>query len=112
MTTTSRCKAAQQALKVILTLKRAVGDSLGGVIALVLQKHHPELKDRTYGAPVIVLKGSIQPAWNSNAERYRNFGDPISMIDSSAHTAMYGKFYDQKVLTHQYQSNANNFKPD
>ena len=93
-------------------IKRAVGDSLGGVVALELQKHHPDSKVRTYWAPVIDLKGAIQPTWNSDTERYRNFGDPISTFDSSAHTTMYGKFYDQKALTRQYQNSAKHCKPD
>jgi hypothetical protein len=62
-----------------------------------LQTHHPELKIRTYGAPVIDLKGAIQPTWNSNTERYHNVVDHITTFDSSAHTTIYGKFYDQKV---------------
>ena len=51
MTTTSRYKAAETALREHAHIKRAVGDSLGGAVALELHKHHPELKVRTYGAP-------------------------------------------------------------
>ena len=51
--TTSRYKAAEKALKDNPNIKRAVGDSLGGAVAFELLKHHPELKSRTYGAPVI-----------------------------------------------------------
>ena len=91
-------------------IRTAVGDSLGGAVALELQKHHPGLKVRTDGAPVIDLKGAIQPTWSVNTERYRNFGDPISMFDSSAHTPFYPQFYDQTVSTHQYQNNANNLR--
>ena len=46
-TTTSRYKAAEQALTQIPNLKTAVGDSLGEAVALELQKHHPDLKVRT-----------------------------------------------------------------
>ena len=106
MTTPSRFKAAEKALKYNPIIKRAVGDSLGKAVALELQKHHPELKVRTYGAPVVDLKGAVQPNWSANTERYRNFGDPISMFDSSAHTTVYPQFYDQRALTHQYQNNA------
>ena len=112
ITTTSRYKAAEKALKDNPNITRAVGDSLGGAVALELQKHHPELKVRTYGAPVVDFKGAVQPNWSANTERYRNFGDPISMFDSSAHTTVYPHFYDQKALTHQYQNNANKIKPD
>ena len=44
LTTTSRYKAAEKPLTQNPHIKRAVGDSLGGVVALELQKHHPELK--------------------------------------------------------------------
>ena len=101
ITTTSRDKAAEKALKESPHITRVVGDSLGGSVALELQKHHPELKIRTYGAPVFDLKGATQPTYNSNTERYRNYGDPFSMFDSSAHTTFYPQFYDQQVLTHQ-----------
>ena len=40
------------------SIEKVVGDSLGGSVALELQKHHPELKVRTYGAPVVDLKGA------------------------------------------------------
>ena len=106
LTTTSRYKAAEQSLNENPDIKRAVGDSLGGVVALELQTHHPELKVRTYSAPVVDLKGAVQPTWNTNTEIYRNFGDPISMFDSSARTTTYPKIYDQTVLTHQYQDSA------
>ena len=106
LTTTSRYEAAETALKYNPNIKRAVGDSRGGAVALQLQKHHPELKVRTYGAPVIDLKGAMQPTWNANTERYRNFGDPVAMFDSSAYTTVYPQFYDQKVRTRQYQNNA------
>ena len=101
LTTTTRYNAAEKALKYNPNIQRAVGDSLGGAVALERQKHRLELKVRAYGAPVINLKGAIQPTWNANTERYRNLGDPISMFDSSAHTAIYPKFYDQPALTHQ-----------
>ena len=112
ITTTSRFKAAEKALNDNPNINRGFGDSLGGAVALELQKHHPELKVRTYGAPVVDLKGAIQPTWNANTERYRNFGDPISMFDSSAHTTVYPKLYDQRALTRQYQNNAKHFIPE
>ncbi|MFM7983793.1 MAG: hypothetical protein ACKPKO_31160 [Candidatus Fonsibacter sp.] len=39
-------------------------------------------------------------------QRYRNAGEPISFVDSKAHTTYYGKFFDNPTLTHQYASNA------
>ena len=112
ITTTSKYKAAEKALTYNPNIEKVVGDSLGRNVALALQKHHPELRVRTDGAPVVDLKGAVQPSWNTDTERYRNFGDPISMFDFSAHTTFYQQFYDQRVLTHQYQNNAMNFKPD
>ena len=110
ITTTSRYKAAEKALKYNPNIERVVGDSLGGNVALELQKHKPELTVRTDGAPVLDLNGAVQTSWNTDTERYRNFGDPISMFDFSAHTIFYQQFFDQKVLTHQYQNNANDLK--
>ena len=110
LTTTSRYKAAEKALTYNPNIEKVVGDSLGRNVALALQKHHPELCVRTDGAPVVDLKRAVQPSWNTDTERYRNFGDPISMFDFSAHTIFYQQFFDQKVLTHQYQNNANDLK--
>ena len=114
LTTTSKYKAARKAFKYTPNIMRDVGERLGGAVALELQKHHPEFKARTYGAPVVDLKGAMQPTWKepANTERYRKFGDPVSMFDSSAHTSVYPEFYDQRAPTHQYQNNAKHFKPD
>ena len=112
ITITSKYKAAEKALTYNPNIEKVVGDSLGRNVALALQKHHPELRVRTDGAPVVDLKGAVQPSWNTDTERYRNFGDPISMFDFSAHTTFYQQFYDQRVLTHQYQNNARNLSAD
>ena len=105
-------KQRRKALNDNPNIRTAVGDSLGGAVALELQTNHPDLKVRAYVAPVVDLKGAMQPTWNTNTERYRNLGDPISMFDSSAKTIIYLKFYDQPALTHQYQNIAKQFKPD
>ena len=68
-TTTSRDKAAEKALAYNPKADRVVGDGLGGSVALELQKHIPELRVRTYGAPVVDLKGAVQPSWNTDTER-------------------------------------------
>ena len=112
ITTTSRYKAAEKALRYSPNIDRVVRDSLSRNVALALQRHHPELCVRTDGALVVDLKGAVQPSWNTDTERYRNFGDPISMFDFSAHTTFYQQFYDQRVLTHQYQNNARNLNAD
>ena len=52
-----------------------VGHSLGGSVALELQGNMAKrnFKTNTYGAPML----SFTPA----ESRYRNFGDPVSMLD-------------------------------
>jgi pimeloyl-ACP methyl ester carboxylesterase len=56
-----------------------VGHSLGGAVALQLQKDQPNrnLKTRTYGAPVMSFTGG---------DRYRNVADPVSIFDFGAKT--------------------------
>ena len=82
-----------------------VGDSLGGSVALELQRNHPELRSRTYSAPVVDV--SFRP--NASAEWGRNLCDPISMFGTSVETTMTGKFYEQRTLAHQYEYNAKRF---
>lgn len=55
-----------------------VGHSLGGAVALQMQKESPELKTRTYGAPV------FDPLGQSAGERYRSRFDPVSILDRGA----------------------------
>ena len=59
--------------------KTVVGHSLGGAVALQMQKENPSLKTRTYGAPVWDPTGS-----ESSSERYRSFFDPVSVLDRGA----------------------------
>ena len=72
-----------------------------------LRKHHPGLVSRNYGAQIVDLTRKIQTTWNTQAERYRNLGDPVLMFGTSTHTTRNRKFYDQRDLTHQYQNHAN-----
>ena len=91
----------------------AVGDSLGGAVALELQKHHPDLKVRPYGAPIVDLKGAVQPTLYDNTERYRNKWGPISILDRSAHATKYtNELLNQSTVTHQYQHTKKIFKPE
>ena len=86
-----------------------VGDSLRGSVALEFQKNRTELKSRAYSAPVVDL--AFRP--NANPERYRSFGDHISMFDTSAQTALYtNELFSQRPLTHQYQQTRQQIKPD
>ena len=76
--TTQRHRDASMVLSANPQFSRLVGHSLGGAAALQLQKEHPELKTRTYGAPVASFSGSN--------ERFRHWGDPVAMLDLGATT--------------------------
>ena len=82
-----------KALKSHQHIRLVVGHSLGGSVALELQKHYPSLLSRTYGAPVLALKGMIPNFYNSHVERYRNCGDPVSMLDRSAYSTLNTKIH-------------------
>ncbi len=69
---TQRYIDGERVLKSNPKIRRVVGHSLGGAVALELQKDHPELESRTYGAPVVSM---------SPGERYRSVGDPVSALD-------------------------------
>jgi hypothetical protein len=75
---TSKSNRYQNASKFLdenQNIKQLVGHSLGGSVALELQGNMASrnFKTNTYGAPVF----SFTKAEN----RYRNFGDPVSMLD-------------------------------
>ena len=78
--TTARHRDASRVLVAIPQFSTLVGHSLGGAVALQLQKENPELKTRTYGAPVASVSGS--------GERYRHWGDPVAMFDLGAQTTV------------------------
>ena len=71
--TTARHRDASMVLNANPRIRRVVGHSLGGAVALQLQKENPELQAVTYGAPVFSLSGS--------ADRYRELGDPVAALD-------------------------------
>ena len=108
----SRWLTAETAFTNIIDIKWVVGASLGGSVAFELQKHPPELKSRTYRVPVLDLQGARQATWNTNGRRYIDLGDPSSKFDTSTHTRADVMFYDRRTQTHQYQNNANQFKPE
>ncbi|MFM7988654.1 MAG: hypothetical protein ACKPKO_56015 [Candidatus Fonsibacter sp.] len=55
-------------------------------MALELQNNYPGLNSRTYSAFVLDFQG-INPYYNNkDVERYRNCGDPVSILDRSAHS--------------------------
>ena len=61
-------------------VKHLVGHSMGGNVALEMQKEDPSLKSTTYGAAV------WQPFSTKQGDRYRHGGDPVSMLDRGAKT--------------------------
>ena len=61
-------------------VKHLVGHSMGGNVALEMQKEDPALKSTTYGAAV------WQPFSTKQGDRYRHGGDPVSMLDRGAKT--------------------------
>ena len=60
-----------------------VGHSLSGSVALELAKDNKQLDARTYGAPVLSASGG---------ERYKELGDPFSILDFGAKTSLPGGF--------------------
>jgi pimeloyl-ACP methyl ester carboxylesterase len=60
-------------------IRRIVGHSLGGAVALELQKRNPNLQTVTYGAPVTSISGG---------ERYRELLDPVSIFDRGANMTL------------------------
>jgi hypothetical protein len=85
-----------------------VGHSLGGSVALELQKNYTDrkLKSRTYGAPVMDLLGSEA----ENVDRYRNWLDPVSVFDRGAKKSIKWNVLDSGSLTHDYSNIADQVK--
>ncbi len=91
---TQRYMAADRMLASNPKIRRVVGHSLGGAVALQMQKDHPQqLESRTYGAPVV----STTPG-----ERYRSWGDPVSILDFGTHRTL-----PHSLNPHSYQDVAN-----
>jgi O6-methylguanine-DNA--protein-cysteine methyltransferase len=77
---------------------RVVGHSLGGSVALELQKnlakHGRNVDSRTFGAPVMDLKPFDR--YYNKAERFRHPTDPVSILDRGA------SWGDWKTYPHSY----------
>lgn len=107
---------AEKALKANPQVNTVVGHSLGGAVALELQKQHTYLKSRTYGSPTFDPFGTDampRSQWEKlgkpdfvpepgKIERYRNFADPFSMFDASAQTTVDLAPFKSYSLTHDY----------
>ena len=74
--------AYQDLIKQGKPVDRVSGHSLGGSVALQLQKDHDIPFSRTFGAPVFQLS-----PFEKNAERFRHPLDPFSIFDRSATNA-------------------------
>lgn len=100
----TRYKQVEKALKANPNIKRVVGHSLGGSVALELQKRSPKLESRTYGAPVWNPMGG-----EGDVDRYRNWGDPFSVFDRSARRSVKWNPFDSMSFTHDYGNLAPKF---
>jgi hypothetical protein len=102
-----RYGAAEKALKANPNIKRVVGHSLGGSVALELQKNYSGLESRTYGAPVWDPLGK-----DGKVDRYRNWFDPVSVFDRSAERSFKANPFDSFSMTHDYGNIATKFTSD
>ena len=101
----TRYQAVEKALQENPQVNRVIGHSLGGSVALQLEKDYSnQIKtSRTYGAPVL-------DAWKGgNPERYRHYADPVSILDRSAHMSVKLKPTSSMSLTHDYSELAGKF---
>ena len=104
----ARYQAAEKALEANPNIKRVVGHSLGGSVALELQKNHTGLDSRTYGAPVWDPMG--QDKLYGKVERYRNLTDPVSFFDGSANNRIKWNPFTSLSLTHSFDNIATDFQ--
>ena len=83
--------------------------SLPGSVSLQFQKNMPKriTSTRTYGAPVLdsIPKSTL-------VGRYRNLGDPFSILDRNANNSIKWNPLDSGSLTHDYKNIAKNFKSE
>ena len=101
-----RYQRALDALKNNPRVDTVIGHSLGGSVALELEKNHPQVKhSRVYGAPVFEPLGDEA----GKVERYRNWLDPVSVADRSAVMSSHPEPFSNASLTHDYSNMANNF---
>jgi hypothetical protein len=102
----TRYKAARDALLQHPEVKTVIGHSLGGSVALELEKNYNHLtSSRTYGAPVWNPLGSE----SNKVERYRNWIDPVSVFDRSAVKSVKWNPFESTSLTHDYGNIAKQF---
>jgi len=103
-----RYQAAEKALKAHKNIRRVIGHSLGGSVALELQKNYKGLASRTYGAPVWDPLGQDYMKYGK-VERYNNLFDPVSMFDKSVNSSFKWDLWTSPSLFHAYDNIAKNF---
>ena len=109
LTNSTRYKEAEAALKANPNIKRVIGHSLGGSVALELQKQYPKLESRTYGAPVWDPTGSDAKN-KSTVDRYRKYLAPVSIFDRSSNMTIKTNPLSSPSLTHAFDNIADQFK--
>jgi hypothetical protein len=108
----TRYQQAEKALAANPNIKNVVGHSLGGSVALELQKNHSGLASRTYGAPVWDPMGEDNKykGFSGQVERYRNHLDPVSAFDGSAENHVKWDPWSSGSMTHDYGNIAENMQ--
>ena len=102
----TRYQAAREALLDNPQVHTTIGHSLGGSVALELEKNYNHItSSRTYGAPVFDPLGKE----SNNVSRYRNWTDPVSMFDRSAVKSIKWNPFESTSLTHDYGNIAKDF---
>ena len=85
-------------------VNQVTGHSLGGSVALKLQKNYKHIQgSRTYGAPV------LDYGEKTTNYRFRNYGDPISYFDRNANTTTDYSVYNP-LVNHGYTSFGKKFE--
>ena len=83
-----------------------IGHSLGGSVALALEKQYKKegnspygiIQSKTFGSPTVSANFT-----NNNPNRIRYFGDPISFFDNNATTVMPSLGFRWKNSAHSYK---------
>ncbi len=104
-----RYQQAEKALKENPQIKHVIGHSLGGTVALELEKNYPDRVEwsRTYGAPVLDI--TTEHEMDPRVSRYRNLFDGFSVFDNAANVSIKWNPFDSYSLTHAYANIADNF---
>ena len=111
----TRYQVAHDALMLHPHVTAILGHSLGGSVALELQKNYPnQIKStRTYGAPVLEMPkhiNNIVGGNNKTGERYRNRWDPVSSLDWGAkNSVQINPLKGGLSMTHDYSNIADKF---